>query len=114
MNLFRIKKNPGGLFILVEFWIIYGLLLGTNSFILINEPVPFSISVLWQHTGFNELVAYTIGYAASANWSLWDQQGIWRSYRISDKKWEPTKEDIIYWFIGLAVLIVAMVREMMN
>lgn len=112
MNLFKVKKIPGGLFILPLFWIIYGVLLGTNSFIYAKDSIPFSISVLWERTGFNELVAYTFGYVATYNWALWEQQSLWGAYRIPNKRWKPQKQDVIYWCIGLFLLVIAMIREM--
>jgi len=59
----------------------------------------------------NELVAYTVGYEATRNWALWEQQGLWRTYRLPDKKLKPRKQDMIFWFAGLFLLVLAMVRE---
>ncbi|HEX6384335.1 MAG TPA: hypothetical protein VF177_06675 [Anaerolineae bacterium] len=111
MNLFRVGKHAGGLYVLPIFWIIYGLLLGTNSFVFADEPVPFSISVLWTRTGFSELLAYTAGYEALREWALWEQQGLWRTRRLVDRKWRPQAEDWVYWVAGLLLLLVAAARE---
>lgn len=111
MNLFKVGKSPGGIFVLPIFWIIYGSLLGTNSFVFSGAPVDFSFSVLWERTGFNELLAYTLGYEASRNWALWEQQGLWKVSRINGKRWNPTLQDFAYWCAGLISLLVAVVRE---
>lgn len=111
MNLFLVRKVPGGLYILAIFWILYGVLLGTNSFLFAKSSVPFDLSVLWERTGFNELAAYTVGYEATRNWALWEQKGLWRADRLPDRKWKPRKQDIILWFAGLSLLILAMIRE---
>ncbi len=111
MNLFKVGKTPGGLYVLPVFWILYGLLLGTNSFVFAADPVPFSISVLWTRTGFTELLAYTLGYEASREWALWEQQGLWRVRRLPDKKWNPQAQDLAYWLAGLLLLILAVTRE---
>jgi hypothetical protein len=111
MNLFRVRKYPGGIYVLPIFWVIYGLLLGTNSFVFAGEPVPISLSVLWTRTGFNELLAYTFGYEASRNWALWKQEGLWRVSRLEGKSWNPQKQDFVYWGLGLILLILAVARE---
>lgn len=111
MNLFRVSKLPGGLYILPIFWIIYGVLLGTNSFVFAGQKVPMSISVLWTRTGFTELLAYTAGYESSREWALWEQHGLWRVHRIGDRKWKPSLSDWAYWGAGLLLLIVAAARE---
>jgi MFS family permease len=43
MNLFRVGKHAGGLYVLPVFWLIYGLLLGTNSFVFAGAPAPLSL-----------------------------------------------------------------------
>jgi len=111
MNLFRVGKLPGGLFVLPVFWIIYGALLGTNSFVFADKPVPLSLSVLWTRTGFSELLAYTLGYEASRDWALWEQQGLWKARRLDGKSWTPTLQDWGYWGTGLLLLLFAVVRE---
>lgn len=111
MNLFKVGKTPGGLYVLPVFWILYGLLLGTNSFVFAADPIPLSISVLWTRSGFSELLAYTLGYEASCRWALWRQDGLWKIHRLSDKKWNPQMQDMVYWFAGLFFLILAVIRE---
>jgi hypothetical protein len=51
MNFFRVRRYAGGIYVLPVFWVLYGLLLGTNSFVFASRPIPFSISVLWTRTG---------------------------------------------------------------
>jgi hypothetical protein len=111
MNFFIVGKYAGGIFVLPVFWVIYGLLLGTNSFVFAGPPLPFSLSILWERTGFNELLAYTLSYEATREWGLWEQLGFWRVRRLEDKKWSPQVQDWIYWVAGLLLLILAVVRE---
>ncbi len=111
MNLFRVGKVPGGLYILPIFWILYGILLGSNSFVFAGEKVTISISVLWTRTGFTELLAYTAGYEATREWALWEQRGLWRAHRLGDRKWKPSLSDWVYWGIGLLLLVIAVARE---
>ncbi len=111
LNLFRGSRWPGGLYMMPIFWIIYGLSLGTNSFVYASQPVPLSISILWTRTGFTELMAYTLGYEATREWSIF--QGFWQSRRIAGKKWRPQSQDWIYWGMGLFLLTIAAVREVL-
>ncbi len=109
MNLYQGHRWPGGLYILPIFWIVYGVLLGTNSFVYAGQPVPFSVSVLWTRMGFIELLAYTTGYEATREWALWE--GFLRSRRINGKRWNPQIQDWIYWGVGLLLLIIGAWRE---
>lgn len=111
MNLFRVGKYPGGIYVLPVFWALYGLLLGTNSFVFASEPIPFSISVLWTRIGFTELLAYTASYEASREWAIWEQQGLWRVRRLVDKRRRPRMQDWVYWGAGLLLLVLAVARE---
>jgi len=111
MNLFRVGKVPCGLYILPIFWILYGVLLGTNSFVFAGQKVPISLSVLWRRTGFTELLAYTAGYEASRKWAIWEQHGLWHVNKIPDRKWKPAISDWIYWGAGFFLLIIAVARE---
>jgi len=111
MNLFRVGRHAGGLYVLPVFWVIYGLLLGTNSFVFAGAPVPFSLAVLWTRTGFSELLAYTLGYEASREWTLWEQQGLWAAPHRVERKWRPTVEDAAYWGAGFLLLFVAIACE---
>lgn len=109
MNLFRVGGHPGGIYVLPVFWILYGVLLGTNSFVFAGGRVPFSLSILWERTGFTELLAYTLGYEASRDWALW--QGAWRVSRLPDRRRRIQAQDVIYWCAGLLLLILSAVRE---
>jgi len=111
MNLFRVGKHAGGLYVLPVFWAIYGLLLGTNSFVFAGAPVPFSLAVLWTRTGFSELLAYTFGYEASREWTLWEQPGLWAAPHRVERKWRSTVQDAAYWGAGFLLLVVAVARE---
>ncbi len=105
MNLFRVGKYSGGLYVLPIFWILYGLLLGTNSFVFADQPVAFSINILWTCTGFTELLAYTMSYEATRDWALWEQKGLWRVQRLTNKRWMPHVEDWIYWIAAMFLLL---------
>lgn len=111
MNLYRVSERPGGLYVLPIFWLVYGLSLGTNSFVYAGDPVPFSINILWERTGFMELTAYTLGYEATREWALWVQHGLTRVARIEGKRWRPTLEDAGYWAAGIALLALSAARE---
>ena len=111
MNLFRVGKRPGGSYVLPVFWVLYGLLLGTNSFVFAGQPVPLSVSVLWTRTGFSELLAYTLGYEASRQWSVWEQATLWAAPRRMAGKWKPRAGDAAYWVMGLLWLVWAVARE---
>ena len=111
MNLFRVGKHAGGLYVLPVFWVIYGLLLGTNSFVFAGAPVPFSLAMLWTRTGFSELLAYTLGYEASREWTLWEQPGLWAAPHRVERKWRSTVQDAAYWGAGFLLLVVAVARE---
>ena len=109
MNLYRGRRWPGGLYILPVFWILYGVLLGTNSFVYAGQPVPISFSILWTRMGFTELLAYTAGYEATHEWALWE--GFLQARRIVGKKWKPQMQDWIYWGVGVLLLVIAALRE---
>ncbi len=109
MNLFRGRRWPGGLYILPIFWIVYGISLGTNSFVYAGQPVPLSLSVLWTRVGFTELIAYTAGYEATREWALWE--GFLKAQRIVGKKWNPQIQDWIYWGAGVLLLAFSAFRE---
>jgi len=109
MNLFQVSGRPGGIYILPVFWILYGILLGTNSFVFAGERVPFSLAILWGRTGFTELLAYALGCEASRDWALW--QGAWQIRRLPDRRWRIQAQDMIYWCAGLLLLILSAVRE---
>jgi hypothetical protein len=111
MNLFRVGSHAGGLYVLPVFWLIYGLLLGTNSFVFAGAPVPLSLDVLWTRTGFSELIAYTLGYEASRGWAVWAQASMWSAPRLIANRRRPIAEDFAYWIAGLLLLIVAVARE---
>lgn len=111
MNLFRVGKYAGGLYVLPVLWILVGVIYGTNSFVFAAEQVPFSISILWERTGFTELLAYTFGYEASRDWALWEQRGLWQVHRLGTRRWNLKVEDMAYWFAGLLLLVFSVARE---
>jgi hypothetical protein len=108
-NLYIGRRWPGGLYILPVFWILYGVSLGTNSFIYAGEPAPLSISILWTRVGFTELLAYTAGFEATREWALWE--GFLQAKRIVGKKWKPNMQDWIYLGVGILLLAIAALLE---
>lgn len=111
MNLFRMRRRPGGLYILPVFWIIYGVLLGTNSFVFAGPPVRLSLAVLWQRSGFTEALAYTAGYEATRGWALWEQDSPFGAQRRIAGRWSPQRADWAYWLGGVLLLVLAALRE---
>jgi hypothetical protein len=111
MNLFRMHKRPGGLCILPLFWILYGVLLGTNSFVFAGPPVRLSLAVLWERSGFAEALAYTAGYEATRAWAIWEQDTPFGAQRRIAGKWSPQRADWAYWLGGLLLLALAALRE---
>lgn len=107
MNLFRVRRWAGGLYVLPIFWFLYGLLLGTNSFVFAGKPVPFSLSVLWTRSGFTELLAYE----ASREWAVWEQPGLWAPPRRIGQGWRPQPQDWMYWGAGAVCLVLGAARE---
>ena len=50
----------------------YGVALGTNSFVVtVPGKIPPTISILWQHIGAPEILAYLLVAAALANIHVW-------------------------------------------
>lgn len=71
-SLFAIGKLSLG-YIAPWWWAIgYGVALGTNSFVL-TEPGKLApnLSVMWQHIGAREILAYLLVAAALANIHFW-------------------------------------------
>ena len=74
-SLFAIGKLSLG-YIAPWWWAIgYGVALGTNSFVL-TEPGKLApnLSVMWQHIGAREILAYLLVAAALANIHFWRPQ----------------------------------------
>ena len=71
-SLFAIGKLSLG-YIAPWWWAVgYGIALGTNSFVL-TEPGKLApnLSVMWQHIGAREILAYLLVAAALANIHFW-------------------------------------------
>jgi hypothetical protein len=111
MNLFRVRNRPGGLYILPLFWILYGVLLGTNSFVFAGPPVRLSLAVLWERSGLSEVLAYTAGYEATRGWARWEQDTPFGAQRRIADKWSPRRADWAFWLSGLLLLALAALRE---
>ena len=111
MNLFRVGRRSGGLYVLPLYWMTYGVLLGTNSFVFADPPVTFSLSVLWTRVGYTELLAYTAGYEATRNWAVWQQASLWARPKRLASRWKTQASDWVYWGLGLLLLGLAALRE---
>ena len=86
-------------------------LIGTNSFVFAGPAVRVSLVVLWQRSGFTEMLAYTAGYQASRGWALWAQDSPFGAqWRIAGQ-WSPQRADWAYWLGGLLLLALAALRE---
>lgn len=81
-NLMQVRRWPLGLTAVLAMWLIYGLVLGTNSFAvpLPARPSP-SLALVLQRSGFLELSAYLLTALATAPIARWRQDG-WLSGRM--------------------------------
>jgi hypothetical protein len=119
MNLFRVGKHAGGLYVLPVFWLIFSAF--STPDLGIGKPVlcafctlsgsKFAASYLTLRRNISELVAYTLGYEASRGWAVWRQEGLCSAPRPLADRRRPTAEDIAYWSAGLLLLVVAVTRE---
>ena len=67
-NLIRIKGLPLGYFVLFYHWILYGIFLGTNSFMIPSATRLFpSLTTLFHGSGIYEITSYTLIAAATYN-----------------------------------------------
>ncbi|MEM2876281.1 MAG: hypothetical protein QXL67_04965 [Candidatus Bathyarchaeia archaeon] len=67
-NLIKVKGLPLGYFALLYHWALYGVFLGTNSFMLPSVAKLFpSLNTLFHGSGIYEITSYTILAAATYN-----------------------------------------------
>ncbi|MBP2019300.1 hypothetical protein J2Z79_002727 [Symbiobacterium terraclitae] len=114
-NLVQVRRWPLGLTAVLAMWVIYGLLLGTNSFAvpLPERPSP-SVALVLQRSGFMELAAYLITAIATAPIARLRQAG-WLSGRTERIIPEPLSAGHRL-LLALAVLLVVAgaVREVIQ
>ncbi len=108
-NLVRVKGVPLGYVLAFYHWGMYGVLLGTNSFV-IPGPGRFlpSLTTLFYGSGIYEISSYTL--ISSATFSLHDRYGDSTSYGASVRKhkWGAlrlSKTELVV--IAFAILILA-------
>ena len=65
-NLLKVKGYPLGYLLLLYHWFLYGIFLGTNSFMIpsVNKLFP-SLATLFNGSGIYEITSYTIIAAAT-------------------------------------------------
>jgi hypothetical protein len=110
MNLFDVRGRRGGVYLLVWFWVLYGILLGTNSFAVAGPPVPMGIDVIWSRSGFTELVAYAFADEASRKWRRWRQTGLFAAQRVPVPG-RPAGGDAAFEVAGVVLLLLAAWHE---
>ena len=82
-NRLQVRRLPLGFVPPLAYWLLYGLLLGSNSFAtpLPARPAP-SLALALQRSGLLELTAYLLVAAATARWARWRQEGwLWGPVR---------------------------------
>ena len=111
-NLLWWVSLPLGYVPVVYFWVLYGLLLGTNSFgVPMPEQVAPDVATFLQRAGFYEITAYTLVAAATARWARWRQTG-WLSGSI--KRLAPGRlstESYVMFAVALSLLVFSALRE---
>ena len=102
-NLVRVKGLPLGYFLVFYHWILYGMLLGTNSFVM---PSPSrllpTLEIIFHGIGVYEITAYTIIAAATygiADYFCRDQINLRTKMFLRSEK--------IFFVMSLALLILS-------
>ena len=108
-NIVRVKGVPLGYVLAFYHWGIYGILLGTNSFVIpgLGRFLP-SLATLFHGSGIYEISSYTLISAATFNlYGLYSESaGDWAKVRKPKKSLlKLSKTELA--LIGLAVLILA-------
>ncbi|MGQ9543111.1 MAG: hypothetical protein ACUVTM_03330 [Candidatus Bathyarchaeia archaeon] len=90
-NMFKVRGLPLGYLLLEYHWMLYGMLLGTNSF-LIPSPLRIqpSIDTLTYGVGLYELTAYTLMVAATYSLRIRFRNGVLKP----DIQGFPAKEKV--------------------
>jgi hypothetical protein len=114
-NLFRVGQTPLGYLIVSSHSIIYGILLGTNSF-GIPAPIRFapSLSILLSRSGIFEISAY-IAIAAATTGLVIMRQPSWLSFRsevvASPRNWHLNRKECIVIILAVILLALGNFRE---
>jgi hypothetical protein len=108
-NLIRLRGVPLGYMLVFYHWAMYGVLLGTNSFV-IPGPGKFmpSLVTLFYGSGIYEISSYTLISSATFNLHDLHEEPNADSERTQEHKWripKPSKTELV--LIAVAVLILA-------
>jgi hypothetical protein len=114
-NLFRVGNTPLGYLIVCSHSIIYGILLGTNSF---GIPAPTrlapSLITLLSRSGIFEISAYIAIATATSGLVLWNQSS-WRDFHServgSPREWHLNATELIVIVLSVVVLALGNLRE---
>lgn len=111
-NLWRVRRLPLGFVPALAYWMLYGLILGSNSFALplAERPAP-SLAVLLGRSGILELTAYLLVAAATADRARWLQEGWWRAHvrRLEPRPLGAVHRGMI--LLAAVLLVAGTVRE---
>ena len=108
-NLFQVGDTPLGYLVVCSHSIIYGILLGTNSFGIL-APTRFapSLITLLSRSGIFEISAYIAIATATSGLVLWKQKS-WRDFHServgAPKEWHLNARELIV--IALSVILLA-------
>ncbi|MEM3665877.1 MAG: hypothetical protein QW222_02200 [Candidatus Bathyarchaeia archaeon] len=91
-NFLQIKGFPIGYILALYHWAMYGILLGTNSFI-IPGPGRFlpSLTTLFYGSGIYEITAYTLISSATYNLHVYDEGSFSKQKILGKRKWSELK-----------------------
>lgn len=116
-NLFRIGWFPLGYVPALAHWVLFGLLLGSNSFDVSRGRVAPSLAHLIRTTGFIEISAYTFLASATIGLFMYRQQS-WRSLRTvkvrSRRDLRLTWCDVVTTAVAVGLLFVGAYRESLS
>jgi hypothetical protein len=114
-NLFQVGDLPLGYLIVSSHSIIYGILLGTNSF-GIPAPARFapSLLTLLSRSGIFEISAYIAIATATSRLGLWKQRS-WKDFHTervgSPKEWHLNASEVIIIVFCVILLAIGNLRE---
>lgn len=109
-NFFQIKGFPLGYLLVFYRWAMYGVLLGTNSFVIPGPGRFFpSLSTLFYGTGMYEISAYTLISAAVFSLRSPSEGNKAKSQETTEAlKWGIPKLSKVEWcVVGFAILVLA-------
>jgi hypothetical protein len=114
-NLFQVGDLPLGYLIVSSHSLIYGILLGTNSF-GIPAPARFapSLLTLLSRSGIFEISAYIAIATATSRLGLWKQRS-WKDFHTervgSPKEWHLNASEVIIIVFCVILLAIGNLRE---